>query len=239
MKTTTFFAAVAVFALAPLALADPVIYSQDLAVFDGESVGDDWSDFDLANGSSQQIADDFVLREDKLLTDIHWWGVYYTAIHDDNFTVRLFADDGGDPQLVHWWEITPETVNRTDSGYTRDLNGNPLTVFKYDYDLEPGEQVNLAAGTQYYLSVVNDSGDACDWAWSYGEYDPDSGASFAYWYREQDGDAWDIWQEGNMAFELTGRDEPPIPEPTSALLFGLGIVGLVGHKKLFRNASGD
>lgn len=192
--------------------ANPIIY--DNGTVDPTQITSG-SDFDYP--SDPQVADDFDLQFSSTITDIHWWGAYGytdTVTDPDNFTIRIFADVGGAPDLNFLHEINVGEAGRTDTGIDRlNLSGTLIDIYEYRVDIAP---LDLGAGT-FWLSIVNDTlADTDDiWFWA---------ASFAEGnqvFRFGDGTAWSVIGR-EAAFNLTGT----VPEPASFALFGFGLLGL-------------
>jgi hypothetical protein len=169
-----------------------------------------------------QSADDFVLAPGaSTITDLHWWGVYAftnTPNAADNFTIRIFADAGGAPDINPFVSVNVGNVSRT---FTGD-NVVGFDVYEYDVDVAP---IALAPGTTYWLSIVNDSannpgGDGWFWATS-------DGLAGNGHQRFGDGVGWDI-AGAEFAFNLTGA---AIPEPASLAVFGALAAGAFGLRR--------
>jgi len=173
------------------------------------------SDFDTDR--QRQRADDFQLFSyGNTITEIQWWGVYGDGPVPaaDNFTIRIFADNGGLPESDPIIELAAGDVGRTDSGLDQDFQGG-LDVYAYSYAVSP---ITLDANTTYWLSIVNDtSGEAVNWFW-----ENSSGSGNTATRASDDGGWWTVSRE--MAFSLS--NDSVAPEPASMLLMGIGLAGL-------------
>lgn len=174
-----------------------------------------YSDFDFP----AEIADDFVLAPaSNVVRDVHWWGRYGSrdvAPASDNFAIRIFADAAGRPAA------DPLHTAALLAPVTRTLIEDPAgtqwtTYFAYDAAISP---IALAAGTTYWLSIVNDTAPAvADWLWA--STTTDGRATF----RDDPSDSWSSF-EPQQAFELTDSGTA-IPAPATALLLGLASAAL-------------
>ena len=172
------------------------------------------------------IADDFVLDDDMILTDVHWWGTYWldgspTPATDD-FRVELFAGEpDGTPATSPLASFAVGDIGRTDTGNT-DFQGNAIYAYSVDLDTP----VALAGGTEYYLSVVNNTANSTAlWAWSA----TDSLDNLGYFLRNEDSEPWVATVvPSNFAFNLTGT---VVPEPASFTLIGLGLAAIALRRR--------
>jgi hypothetical protein len=196
--------------------AGPIIYDNG---YPSDVRGGLRSDFDPdpADGDVFQGADDFMLNSGMTtISDVHWLGATGggsdpDSILFDDFTIRIFNDAGGTA------EVNPTVL---------DLNVGAVdvvsfgAVFEYSVDISP---ITLEADTTYWLSIVNNTVETPDnWAWGIESFD--AGNSL---FRDIDGANWTP-SVFNLAFKLTGpATSPVIPEPSAALLFGIGF-GVVG-----------
>jgi len=141
--------------------AETIVYEQSPGHFGGFS----------SDGQFITVADDFQLSQRMLIHSITWWGGYLSSYlpnpADDNFTIRLFSDDGGKPgALIQTFDAgnnasriaTGNFVNPPDPFV--GFEGRP--EFQYSFTLStdfPAE-----GNTRYWLSIVNvPSSDS--WVW--------------------------------------------------------------------------
>ena len=163
-----------------------------------------------------QEAEDFVLAAGQnTITGVHWWGSYsYSTIPSvDDFTVQLFADNGGFPAVDPFVQLAVGDVGRTDTGDV-GLGGQIVghTIFKYSVDISP---VTLVPSTRYYLSIVNSTPGPVgeSWRWTTSVEGAPVGS---HWWRVPGVIPWTAAAD-SLAFNLTG-----IPEPATLSLLTLG-----------------
>ncbi|MGD9644128.1 MAG: PEP-CTERM sorting domain-containing protein [Pirellulales bacterium] len=172
------------------------------------------SDFE----DGRQVADNFLLQPfASTITDVHWWGAYFfsdTPTEPDSFTIRVFADAGGGvPNANFLAERVVGDVGRTPTG---DAIGSDL--YEYSAVVDP---ILLEPNTTYWLSIVNDTTADTDdlWYWAVHASIGDGAV------RDGEGTAWtgsEPFVNPDVAFSLTG---PIVPEPSSLLLAGVGLLG--------------
>ena len=161
-----------------------------------------------------QNADNFVLSNPAVISDLRWWGSY-DGTDTDNFLVRILANSAGSPGAIVRSFTSPAVVRSATS--LTDILG--AEVYQYDFDLT---NFALTAGT-YYVSVMNDT-TAANWYWLFG-----TGGDSQSWSRGTDGD---LWTTGSDDFALTVFGIPqavptPAPEPATLglLLAGFAAMG--------------
>lgn len=101
---------------------DATVGGSDSTVF--QSLNPDFASFD-----------DFALSEgSNVITDIHWWGNYYTFFSeslDDYFIIYIFGDDSGHPDLSSGplYTIDGTAATREDTGL--DVGGDSdMPIFR-------------------------------------------------------------------------------------------------------------
>ena len=159
----------------------------------------------------------------NVITDVHWWGSYYPSPFTDDFTINIYPFISGSPSTtpVDTFNIG-SSATRTATGDTYTYNNAP--IYAYDVDIP---STTLTAGDMYLLSIVYNTpaGVTQDWGWSLA----DSGA-ISWTYTQNEG-----WLETDPnqyeAFYLTGPS--PVPEPSTLLLVGCGLVAIWGARRKF------
>lgn len=172
-------------------------------------------------------ADDFVLAADTYLTDVHFWTIEgYGAPEtsggndwDGTLEYYLFADAGGQPGAL-FASGDGQSVVKTNLGL---VYNDSFFSYEYSFDLESPEL--LSAGTTYWLGLHLAS-DYAGWdriSWATTEPGFGGNAYFSL------GGTFDNWETStndiNFAFYLTD-DAAPVPEPSTILLLGSGLIGL-------------
>ena len=210
--------------------AGAIIYdngSPDL-VDDPNAIGSDF-DIDPPSTINTQMADDFVLQAgSNTIRDIHWWGVYLfndTPLTDD-FTIRVFEDDGGKPSATNFQTIFTGDPGRTDTGLDLVSLSGVINATLYEYWVDvPG--VTLTPGTTFWLSIVNNTFDDDDDSWNWVSSSTGGGGNAHE--RNLDTGPWSIHAPSTggseMAFNLT------VPEPSTLALAAFGFLALAAWSR--------
>ena len=141
----------------------------------------------LAEEREMTIAEDFQFDQPTLISNIEWWGGYGSHASfpsDDNFTVRLYADNGGAPGALLQTFIVGDDALRIATGDfvlprppEQDIEGVP--EFEYSFSLPTAFLAQ--ANTRYWLSIINvlDSFEE-DWSWEMSVSLPHPGAQRSF-----------------------------------------------------------
>jgi hypothetical protein len=169
-------------------------------------------------------ADEFVANDNYRIDTITWWGLYDVGVTTpgsfaDNFTVQLFSEDAtGNPAINTLYDFDTSAVARAAVAGT--------DIFSYSLDVSSTGAL-LDAGSQYYLSVMNDNLDS-DWYWVLNDNISEN------WFRTTYDEAWvpgsEIGFMGDMAMKIEGTTVVAVPEPETLSLFLLPLIYLVGTK---------
>jgi len=165
-----------------------------------------------------QLAESFQFSSNVELNDISWWGSYTSGPQPtESFTVRVFADDSGEPATTPLFE-TAYSGNGDSSDGLFDLFGG--TVYRYDVSLV--SPLSLFGGIDYYLSVINnDANDEWWWLQSNGGDN---------WARVADADSWSYINNSlDLSYRLTAGAVAQVPEPGPMLLMSLPLFFLVAR----------
>ena len=119
------------------------------------------------------IAEDFQLLFPAEIHRLRFWGGYDddAPVATDEFTIRIYENDGGIPGAVLYEEVGAATL-RTATGAMFFRND------EYQYDVTLSSPLSLPAGT-YMLSIANNTvGSAGTWLWARAWAGDIPGASF-------------------------------------------------------------
>lgn len=167
---------------------------------------------------SDTVADDFVIGDDVMLTDITWWGFFDPDTNISDFNINIHSDAGGVPSAAPIESYTGQAT-RTGTGLFEVLG---LEVQQFDFALP--SPLDLMGGTTYYLSVeFAEFGHPFYWLLS-----SPIGTQF---FQINGSPTWmSDNQAGDLAFALNGTRAVAVPEPSAIVLFAIGLAAL-GRQK--------
>lgn len=179
-------------------------------------------------GGVNQSADDFLIGTGGIITDVHWRGNYIPNENEpipdvDNFFIRFYNDAGGVPTPPtppgspgsHIYEANVGAVGRMDTGL-QEGDSPSLDIYEYWAFIDP---FNADPGVRYWIEIFNDID--TNWFWSMDLFIGDGVSS-------ESGSTW-IFAGDEHAFQLTS-----VPEPSTMLLLGGGLLGLLAFRRKFR-----
>jgi hypothetical protein len=165
------------------------------------------------NGNFATVYDNFTLGAGYNLTSVEWIGSYFNPPNQGTitaWTVSFWADAAGQPgALLQSFNVAG---NGNETFLLNDNFGDPTFLYGIAVNF------NVAAGTQYWLSVVPDLGFPPQWGWETGT----GGDGIAY----QDFFGIRTQLASDLSFALYGNPVSTVPEPGTILLLGSGLLGL-------------
>jgi len=187
-----------------------------------------------SNVDSVEVADDFTLADNSVLTSATWYGIYGVDLEPTvttiDFSVALFDNAGDVPGTEFWRQTLSATV--TDSGMTVTDAASSFfgrTIYAFDSSLSA---TPIAGGVPMWISIMEADGDTpasgeTQWLWSYNALT--AGVKHAQRSVDDTGapEDWNRWN-GTMAFTLYGDVEAPVIPAPGAVVLGLLGTGLVG-----------
>ena len=152
-------------------------------------------------GAVQKIADSFVLTGTAAVTGVRWWGGYSYDVGQperDDFTLRIYADDGGLPGSLLWEEHVGNDVTRSATGLIIGSAEGDVPEFFYEAGLDVPFEAE--PDTTYWLLISNDTtGHPTIWGWE------ESGEGDGQLAWTHDGGPWGSYP-ADTAFVLFTRD---------------------------------
>jgi hypothetical protein len=155
------------------------------------------------------VADPFQLTETTDITRISWWGGYYNATSygppgSDNFTVHIFADNGGQPGAVIATYTPGDQVFRTMTGAKAELEWPPFVAAdEFFFSMALPAPLTLQANTRYWISINTTTyANYVGFGWEYSRYN--SGPGLYSSFGDPVTGPWQHWGNlsSGMAFRL-------------------------------------
>jgi hypothetical protein len=165
-------------------------------------------------------AENFVLPVATTITDVHFWGVGFTGAYTGSITWQIYANNGTNPGAL---------LSHGTQAVAAVATGNTLS-FGNEYALDFNiDSFAAAAGTTYWLGLHNGplaTTDRRNFYWeTTGAVHSPTGHELVAPFGGTD------WFDNGQehAFYLTGVSG--VPEPTSLVLFGTVLAGIVASMR--------
>lgn len=174
------------------------------------------------------VADNFQLDQPAQVGSITWWGGYFNPAGPDNFTLRFYADDSGQPGSVIQSYSIGTSATKIFTGGT--LNG----VAEIQYATDLGSPLSLQGSVHYWISIFNASGPQT-WLWENSSTKDGVQRSFTDPVNGPWEPVVDVLGQpiADTAFELHTPSPVPLQPTVFFMAFGLSSLLLLRLKKIW------
>jgi len=167
------------------------------------------SQLDTVCPFNAQVADDFQFEADTLITDVHWWGVFWNPGSGPNpadFNIILYADEGGIPTGAGMPDPTPTALKVYN---VSGVLGVPIGVSnEYEYEVVLPEPFMALANEKYWIAIQWIGVFTPQWGWSTNGANPDLLSLAVQGFPIIPIPFWTVHQYGDQAFYLTSKGPP-------------------------------
>ena len=170
-------------------------------------------------GNYATVYDNFTLAANSTLTSVDWYGGYFNPPSQGvitGFTITIYQDNAGTVGASYATVTIPGNANETFVGFDSIPPGD---IPAYSYSSITGA-IPLLGGTQYWMSIVADAAFPPQWGWEDGS--GGDGTAYRTFFGVTDP------YPADFAFTLNGTptDVVAVPEPSSLVVLGAGLVSL-------------
>lgn len=182
-----------------------------------------WPNF---TGPGTFAGGEFTLTSAAVIDEVHWTGIYThigggTPVppSSDDFTIEVHDFSQATPSISPIFSFNVgDAVNRTDTGIANRFSFETAIA-------------GTAMGPGHYLLSISDdtTGHSDQFYWSFGA------SGTGHFTRPNGSTFWTPQSSGPLAFTLLGSTA--VPEPASLVMFGTGVLGLLGYASRRHRAS--
>jgi hypothetical protein len=206
------------FAISAPARADSILYNQPTDLNGAYASQNDTSG---GNGNFATSYDNFTLGTAATIDSVAWVGSYFnppTPGTITSFAVSFYGDSSGTPGTL--LATTNISGNANETFLAIDNGGDP--AYTYSGSVTP---FSVAAGTQYWISIVPSIGFPPQWGWETGT--GGDGAAYQVFFGAGSP------LPNDLAFTLFST----VPEPSTLVLGSIGALGLLGYARRRRSSA--
>jgi len=168
------------------------------------------SQFDNEYPFNSQVADDFILYNNKWITGVQWWGGFFGGTppwpNPIDFYIIFYADDGTG-MMPTGAGLDNATTTALAVYFLHDIIGTPTGLYDcYQYNVTFIKPFNITANTKYWVAIQAKFPISPQWGWCTNGNNPDQMHSAVQGFPELEMPFWTNLAFGDMAFNLIGSN---------------------------------